>query len=416
MIPTHAYGEHDCIEAIANPAVTSAPAPEFLRRENVAAVAAFHRSMPGYAYTPLVALPSLARHTGVRAILVKDESQRFGLNAFKGLGGSYAVFRTACLKLGLDPAAATFKDLQTPERRAALSGSVFITATDGNHGKGISWAAGLLGCKAVVYMPEGSSEARARAIREAGKAEAVITALSYDDTVRLAARDAAANGWTLVQDTSWDGYETIPSWIIQGYTTLAAEAVEQCETLGERPTHVFLQAGVGAMAGGVAGYLADVYAGARPVFSIVEPANVACIFASAGAGDGKPHPAAGNGRTIMAGLNCGEPCTITWPVLRDFAGYYFSCPDYVAAEGMRAYAAPEEGDHPIISGESGAATFGLLLHLLGVPAMAGLRSSMGLDRNAVVLLVNTEGDTDPECYADIVRHGAYPSPLLGKRN
>ncbi|CAK7028663.1 MAG: Diaminopropionate ammonia-lyase [Desulfovibrio sp.] len=400
------------IGALQNPAPLTAPAPEFLRRDVVAPVLAFHQSMPGYEKTPLMELKNLARKLGLKNILVKDESKRFGLNAFKGLGGSYAVFRVVCERLGLNPKAATFADLQTPERKAALADTVFVTATDGNHGKGVSWAAGLLGCRAVVYMPKGSSEIRAEAIRNAGKATATITALSYDDTVRLAASDAAKNGWTLIQDTSWEGYEEIPARIIQGYTTLAAEAVEQMENLGEVPTHVFLQAGVGAMAGGILGYLADVYARSVPVFAIAEPQTVACIFASAAAGDGQPHPVAESGPTIMAGLNCGEPCTITWPILRDFPRYYFSCPDFVAAEGMRIYANPTGGDAPILSGESGAATLGLLVHLMQVPALRHARENLGLDENAVVFLVNTEGDTDPACYADIVHDGAYSSPLL----
>lgn len=390
----------------------AASVPPFLRAAAVAPVHRFHHSMPGYAVTPLRELQSLARQLGVKNILVKDESQRFGLNAFKGLGGSYAIFRVICEKLGLHPEESTFTDLQSPERKKIVSDTVFITATDGNHGKGVAWAAGQLGCRAVVYMPKGSTEARAQAIRDAGKAEVTITDLSYDDAVRLAARHAGENGWTLIQDTSWEGYTDIPAWIIQGYTTLAAEAVNQLASLGETPTHVFLQAGVGAMAGGILGYLADHYAQTLPTFSIVEPDTVACIYASAKAGDGAPHPMTEAGPTIMAGLNCGEPCTIAWPVLRDFSRYFFSCPDFVAAEGMRRLASPVGNDVPIVSGESGAAPFGLLLHLLRADCLATLRKEMKLDANAVVLLISTEGDTDPDCYREIVENGGFASPLV----
>lgn len=398
------------IGVVANASLSSGPVPDFLRAENTAAIQRFHASVPGYECTPLVALDALAQRLGVKAILVKDEAKRFGLNAFKGLGGSYAIFRVVCEKLGLDADRATFADLQGPEHRAMLADTVFITATDGNHGKGVAWAAGLLGCKAVVYMPAGSSQARAQAIADAGKADVTITDLAYDDTVRLAAKKARDKGWTLVQDTSWEGYEQVPTWIVQGYATLAAEAVSQMEDKGLTPTHVFLQAGVGAMAGGILGYLADRCAARRPVFSIVEPDAVACIYASARAGDGNPHPATGTGSTIMAGLNCGEPCTVTWPVLRDFAAYYFACPDHMAAEGMRAYANPAGNDPAVVSGESGGVTLGLVLHLLQSPDMGELREKMGLNEDAVIFLINTEGDTDPASYADIVRNGALAAP------
>lgn len=399
----------DCeIGCIRNPKLFAGDVPDFLRESTVARAHRFHQSLPMYSVTPLVAMDALAGELGVKRILVKDESKRFGLNAFKGLGGSYAIFRVICDTFGLDPDTSTFADLQTPEMRARLGDTVFITATDGNHGKGVAWSAGLLGCKAVVLMPRGSSPTRAQAIRDAGRAEVTITDMGYDDTVRAASNMAGENGWTLVQDTSWDGYERIPGYIVQGYTTLAMEAAAQAESMGAAPTHVFLQAGVGAMAGGVLGFLADQYSGRRPVFSVVEPCGIACIYASAKAADGKPHAVADGGPTIMAGLNCGEPCTITWPVLRDFAEFYFSCPDYVTAEGMRSY----KKWAGIVSGESGAVTLGLLVHLLRVGALSGVREAMRLNADSVVLLLSTEGDTDPAWYKRIVDDGEYPSPLL----
>lgn len=172
----------------------------------------------------------------------------------------------------------------------------------------------------------------------------------------------------------------------------------------DRPTHVFLQAGVGAMAGGVLGYLADRYGAQAPVFAVVEPENVAGIYASAQAGDGQPHPAQGPGETIMAGLNCAEPCTLTWPVLRDLASWYIACPDQVAERGMRRLGRPAAGDPAVISGESGGVTMGLLDLLMTAPDLAPLRRDMGLNRQSVVLLISTEGDTDPVHYQKVMTH------------
>lgn len=390
----------------------SSAVPEFLVPDKVKYVRHFHETLENYTVTPLVRLNSLAKHLGVREIFIKDESNRFGLKAFKGLGGVYALTRVVCKALNLDFSKVRFADLKTPQMQARLKDMVFVTATDGNHGKGIAWAAGQLGCKAYVYMPKGSSPLRAQAIRDAGQAEVKIMDTSYDDTVQYAAKMAEKHGWFLVQDTSWEGYEEVPRWIIQGYTTMAGEAAEQLEKAGyNRPTHVFLQAGVGAMAGGVLGYLAHRYQGNRPLFAIAEPDGAACIYHSAKVDDGKPHAADGDGITIMAGLNCGEPCTLTWPVLRDLADWYFSCPDFVAAYGMRLLGAPLPGDTQIISGESGAVTAGLLALVAGKSECAKLRERMGLNQDSVVLLFNTESDTDPVHYKQVVHEGKLPLPV-----
>lgn len=381
--------------------------PDFLTLAATESVRHLHRSVPAYQETPLVALPALAKRWGVKGIYVKDESHRFGLNAFKGLGGIYVLACTVCDKLGLDIATTSFTDLQKEEYRQAITDTVFATTTDGNHGKGIAWAAGLLGCQAKVFMPKGSSLLRAQAIRDAGQAEVEITDMNYDDTVRHVMHLSAQNGWTLLQDTSWDGYEDAPRCIAQGYTTMAHEALEQMPVA---PTHVFLQAGVGAMAGSITGFLANRYSENRPHITIVEPEEVACIYASVQANDGIPHAAQGSGETIMAGLNCGEPCTITWPILRDYADAYLCCSDCVAAHGMRLLANPMGDDPSVISGESGAATMGALALLLEKEELRSLRDELGLDEQSVILLFSTEGDTDPEAYRRIVEHGAYPLP------
>ncbi|HIY33270.1 MAG TPA: diaminopropionate ammonia-lyase [Candidatus Evtepia faecavium] len=372
--------------------------PPFLRPAATEAPWAFHHTLPDYAPTPLVRLPGLARALGVREVLVKDESRRFGLNAFKGLGGIYALARAAGEALGL-AGPLTWERLQTPAVRQALAGVEFVTATDGNHGRGVAWAARRLGCRAHVYLPAGSVPARAQAILDAGAVEAEILPLSYDGTVAHAARLAQEKGWRLIQDTSWPGYEEVPAWIVQGYTTMAREAAEQLEELGlARPTHVFLQAGVGAMAGGVLGYLAARYGEAAPDFLIAEPEDIPCIYASAQAG--QPRRVEGQAGTIMAGLNCGTPCSLTWPVLRDLARWYAACPDAVAEEGMRLLGRPHPGDPAVVSGESGAVTAGLLARL----AQSPLRQDLGLGEDSVVLLFSTEGDTDPEHYRQVLRN------------
>ncbi len=366
------------------------------------------RAHENYASTPLVRLDGMARRLGVRAIFVKDESKRFGLNAFKGLGGLYAIFCAVCAQLGLDAEKMTFEDLRAPKYAQKIRALTFITTTDGNHGRGVAWAASQLGCRAHVFMPRASSPARAEAIRAFG-AECTVTEVGYDDTVRMTSQLARERGWFLIQDTSWEGYEEIPYWIMQGYTTMADEAASEMEAQNFFATHVFLQAGVGAMAGAVTGYLANRLAN-RPVFCVVEPENMACVYRSAQVGDGKPHAAEGTGETIMAGLNCGEPCPLAWPVLRDFVGWFVKCHDSVAAYGMRLLATPIDGDPGIISGESGAVTTGVLNIIAGAPSCAELKKEMKLDENSVVLLFSTEGDTDPENYERIVRDGAYPLP------
>ena len=357
----------------------------------------FHQSLPDYRETALVPLRGAAARYGVKGIYVKDESSRFGLKAFKGLGGSWAMFRILCERLGLDYRKTDFSDFQSPALREKIAGTVFATATDGNHGKGVSWAARLFGCEARVYMPAGSAEARRRAIEQAGSATALITPFNYDGTVDFARREAESRGWVLLQDTAWPGYEQIPRWIVEGYLTMAAEAARQLG--GEKPTHVFLQAGVGAMAGGVLAYLWDFLHDDPPLFLIAEPEEAACVRLSVKAGDGAAHTVEGDPCTIMAGLNCGTPCSVVWPILRDGPTAWCACEDALAEEGMRAYARPEPGDERIVSGESGAVTYGLLRRVL---RQERLRAALGLGKESVILLINTEGDTDPENYRRIL--------------
>ena len=373
--------------------------------KNSEKVRAFHQSFPEYSVTPLVNLSHLAQELGVASIHVKDESYRFGLNAFKVLGGSYTIGCYLAEKLGVDISELPYEKLASDEIRRQIGDVTFVTATDGNHGRGIAWTANRLHQKSVVYMPKGSAKERLDNIRALG-ADASITDLNYDEAVRLANENAQKYGWVMVQDTAWEGYEKIPTWIMQGYTTMAAEAVEQLK--GEKPTHIFLQAGVGAMSGGVTGFFADLYKDEeQPIITIVEPNKADCIYRTAKANDGKLHFVTGSMDTIMAGLACGEPCTIGWQVLHDHADNFVSMPDYVAAEGMRILSSPLAGDPRVVSGESGASTFGFVAEVLRNPNLTWLKEQLKLDADSRILCFSTEGDTDRENYRRIVWDGAY---------
>lgn len=353
-------------------------------------VEAFHKNINGYEPTPLVSLSKLAEYLGVKGICIKDESYRFGLNAFKALGGSYCIHRIL------------------EKRRAAgiEEKPVFVTATDGNHGRGVAWAATREGCKSIVYMPRGSAQERLDNIKKAG-AEAYILDMIYDNVVRFAAKQAEEKGWILVQDTAWEGYEEYPELIMQGYLTMGLEAVRQ---LGDvKPTHLFLQAGVGSMTGSLAAFFASYYGEERPLTITVEPSAADCMYETALAADGRLHATKGNLKTIMAGLACGEPCLLAWDLLKDYADYAVSMPDEIAAKGMRMLANPLPGDTRIISGESGASCAGLAFSALEIPSLAKFKEEIGLDENSVVLCYSTEGATDRQNYLDIVWDGKHPS-------
>ena len=375
---------------------------DFLSRSVEENVRAYHRSFPVYKETPLACLKETAKALGVSSIYVKDESYRFGLNAFKVLGGSYAMGHYLADKLGIDMKEVTYEKLTSEETRKALGDITFVTATDGNHGRGVAWTANQLRQHSVVYMPEGSAEERLMNIRAEG-AEASITDLNYDDAVRLANRNAEEKGWVMVQDTAWEGYETIPRWIMQGYMTMAHEAVEDLKDIV--PTHVFLQAGVGAMAGSITGFLARYYGKNMPRLSIVEPKAASCLYKTAAANDGKLHAVTGNLASMMAGLCCGEVCTLGWDVIKHHASHFFSVDDSVAAFGMRLLGNPAKGDPAIISGESGAVTMGLVYCLMVDPELTGMKHALGLTAQSIVLCISTEGDTDQENYRKVVWDG-----------
>ena len=384
---------------------TTQPKPAALAhtdQEAVERAMAFHRTIPGYQPTPLVSLPALARELGVDKLWVKDESKRFGLNAFKALGGSYAIARWMGERLGLTGDQLTFPALTAPEARERLGAVTFVTATDGNHGRGVAWAARELGQQAVVYLPKGSARERLENIRALG-AQAEITDLSYDDAVRLAARKGEENGWVLIQDTAWPGYEEIPGWIMEGYTTLAGEIFDQLAQAGEEPpTHLFLQAGVGSFAASVLGSALCRWGKGCPVTVIVEPDQADCLYRTAKAADGQMHPVTGEMHSMMAGLCCGEPCTLAWDILGPCADAFLSCSDDYAALGMRLLGKPRGSDPAIVSGESGAVGVGTLAGILQEEELHDLCWTLGLDERSRVLCISTEGDTDRTNYQKIL--------------
>ena len=384
--------------------------PSFLSQGELEKVRAYHQTIKAYNVTPLVSLRSLAMELGVKNILVKDESKRLNLNSFKMLGASYAIGKILCEKLGLNIEDTSFEDLKSTDVRGKVGEITFVTCSDGNHGRSVAWTAKELGQKAIIYLPKGAAIRRVQAIRELG-AEAKVTDLNYDDTVRYAVQKAKDNGWQMMQDTSFEGYTEIPMWIMQGYSAMGYEAFQQLKDLGSKtPTHVFLQAGVGAMAGGVLGAYVNLFKENHPIAIIMEPTNAACMFKSASINDGKPHSVEGTLHSIMAGLACGEPIPIGWEIIKDFAHCYCTCPDYVTARGMRILASPIGEDEKIISGESGAVGIGLLSIIMQKKYAAPIKKQLKLDKNSIVLFFSTEGDTDPVNYRDILWDGMYELP------
>ena len=382
---------------------------KILGEEEIIKVKNFHQSFPQYEETPLADLKNLSKELGVGGIYVKDESYRFGLNAFKVLGGSFAMAKYLAEKLGKDISELDYNKLISDETKKQLGDITFYTATDGNHGRGVAWTANRLKQKSVVYMPKGSSQIRLDNIKAEGS-DASITDMNYDDAVRLAAKNAEATNGVVVQDTAWEGYEDIPVWIMQGYGTMALEALEQLKKAGvDRPTHIFIQAGVGSLAAAVQGFFASVFKDNVPVTVVVEPDLANCYYESAVQNDGKPVNVGGDMQTIMAGLACGEPNIIGFEIIKNYASAFLSCPDYVAAKGMRMLGAPMKGDKQVTSGESGAVTLGVVALLMKDERYKELREKLNLNKDSKILLFSTEGDTDPDKYKSIVWDGDVPS-------
>ena len=359
----------------------------------------FHQTFPDYTPSPLVKLTHLADMLKVSHVWIKDESQRFGLNAFKVLGATHGLAYLIAQRLKIDAQELSFDLLHAPSAKEKLAGTTFITATDGNHGRAVAWAAQQVGCNAVVYLPKGTASARYEAIKAHGAQTSIIDG-TYDDAVEKAVEQAQKQGWILLQDTAREGYEEIPLKIMQGYLTIFHEAFEQLK--GEIPTHVFVQCGVGSLAAASQAYFCEVFGDERPLFTVVEPTRAACFYEPMVTHRRTPKKLGGTLATVMAGLACGEPSTLAWGILRDYADVFFACPDYVAMRGMRILGNPLNGDDRVISGESGAVTLGLLTSVCVQASCHKIAKALQLNESSKILLLSTEGDTDPSMYRKIV--------------
>lgn len=349
--------------------------------------------------TPLHELPDLAARLGIARLCVKDESVRSPLGSFKALGAPVALVRQVLrLHPDFEPAG-----ILAGRYAAQLRDYTVVSATDGNHGRGLAAAARDAGCRCVIVLHAHVSEEREQAIAVYG-AEIVRIAGNYDESVEEAARLARANGWQVVSDTSYEGYEDIPRDVMQGYGTIAEEVVEQTRAEPGQPgafTHVFLQGGVGGMAAGLASYLWEFHGAQRPVFVVVEPAQADCLLQSALVGHAAR--ATGSVDSVMAGLACGETSPLAWRFLQPCVDAFMTIEDDQAVQAMSLLAAGSARDIPIVAGESGVAGLAGLQALCADP---GLAAQVGLNERSSVLVVSTEGATAPQVYASLVGEGA----------
>jgi diaminopropionate ammonia-lyase len=388
--------------AIRNPAAAPAAAHYGAARSRVLSHSGFSAafaevsSWPGYEPTPLVALPTLARSLGVGAIDYKDERGRFGLRSFKALGGAYAVANVLRSKVAAATGQASIgsRDLLSGAYGDIIGGATVTCATDGNHGRSVAWGAQLFGCRCVIFVHEHVSQGRRDAIAHYG-AEVREVKGNYDDAVRHAAATAAANGWTVVSDTSYPGYRDIPLDVMHGYGVMAAEIAQH---YGDHPpTHVFAQAGVGALAAAICASFWLRWGAQRPSFVVVEPTRADCVYQSLAAG--RPVVVGGSLDTVMAGLACGEVSELAWEILHEGANAAVAVDDAYAMEAMRALAFPASGEPPIVAGETGGTGLAALLAARDYP---DIRTMLALDEGARVLLLGSEGDTDPRIYLEVV--------------
>ena len=375
--------------------------PRALTRSGFAAAQAEITSWPGYAPTPLLSLPVLARRMRVGELHYKDESGRFGLGSFKALGGAYAVANVLRHRVmaarGIAEVAS--RDLLSGAFSDVVGQATVTCATDGNHGRSVAWGAQLFGCRCVIFVHESVSQGRRDAIGRYGAQVREVKG-NYDAAVRHAAASAAAEGWTVVSDTSYPGYREIPLDVMHGYGVMAAEVVQQLAD-SQPPTHVFAQAGVGALAAAVCATFWLQWGERRPRFVVVEPTHADCVYRSLEAG----HPVVVGGAldTVMAGLACGEVSALAWEVLQSGTNVALAIDDSFALQAMRALAAPTAGDAAVVAGETGCVGLAALLAAQDRPA---LRCALALNEDSRVLLLGSEGDTDPLIYRKVVRRSA----------
>lgn len=387
---------------IANPKAARQPYPESLQSVMSMAKAEESRqwlsqwSRLNSGATPLHSLPDLANELGVAAVLVKDESMRSVLGSFKALGAPIALVRLILRTFPeqhFEP-----RDLLEGKYADAVADFTVISATDGNHGKGLAAAAQSIGCRCVIVLHANVSVEREEAIAAYGAQIVRITG-NYDESVEEAASLAAENDWIVVSDTSYEGYEVIPRDVMQGYGTIPAEIVEQTvgNSLTPAFTHVFLQGGVGGMAAGVISYLWEQYGAARPTFVMVEPVQADCLYQSARLG--KPAKATGSVDSVMAGLACGETSPLAWRFLEPSVDFFMTIEDDEAITAMRRLASGSARDIPLVAGESSVAGLAGLARLVKAGSAA---ADIGIDGNARVLIISTEGATAPGVYADLM--------------
>lgn len=391
------------VECLANPAANrmtpyGARRSEILGADVLALAQRELTQWQGYAVTPLHSLPALAQAMGVASVHYKDEGSRFGLGSFKALGGAYAVARLLCRELGAQLGRTlTTQDLLTPELHALCGGITVTCATDGNHGRSVAWGAQLFGCQCVIYIHATVSEGRKEAIAQYG-AQVVRTAGNYDDAVRQADLDAKQYGRFVISDTSYPGYMEVPRDVMQGYQLMVEEAAQQ---LPERPTHIFVQAGVGGLAAAVCGYFWERDAGDRPIYVVVEPDKADCLTQSAKAG--QLTAVTGDIDTLMAGLACGEVSHLAWEILEKGTDAFCVIPDDAAVAAMRLLAHPLGSDPVIVAGESAVA--GVAAAIAASQSDAA-RQTLGLNADSRILFFGSEAATDPALYEQLVGESA----------
>lgn len=348
---------------------------------------------PGYAPTPLVALPALADTLGVGEIQFKDEGGRFGLGSFKALGGAYAVARLLQKQVSeAKGRPVPMYEITGGAHPEIVSQITVCCATDGNHGRSVAWGAQTFGCQCVIFIHATVSDGRKTAI-EAYGAEVRRCAGNYDDSVREAQETATREGWFVVSDTSYPGYMEVPKDVMQGYELMAAEAIDALDT---PPTHIFLQTGVGGMAAAVTAHVVRRFGPDRPTIVLCDPDRSACVLASIRAG--KLTAVEGDLDTLMAGLACGEVSALAWEILQDHGDFAIEVTDDQAIAAMKWLALPD-GDPAIVAGESAVAGLAALAVTM---KDAEARAMLDLDATSRVLLFGTEGDTDPTLYTQLV--------------
>ena len=339
----------------------------------------YHKSLKEYLPATLYKLSNLSKKLNIGELYVKDESNRFGLNAFKGLGASYAIHK----QLRIDPNISTF-----------------CTATDGNHGRAVAWSAARNNKKSVIYVPKQTTRDRINAIAGHG-AEVIQLDLDYEETCRYALEMSNKMNWKLLQDTSWDGYEEIPAYIMSGYLTHLIEMQDSINVV-DKPNIdiVFLQSGVGSWPASCIWYYINRYKINKPKIVLVEPENSSGILQSLLSG--KRITPTGSFDTIMAGLNCGIPSKNGWNIIKNGCDASLTISDEYAKKSMRTLFYPINDDKKIISGESGAAGLGGLLKLIEDDKYRELREHISLNSKSRVLVFNTEGDTDKKNFNSII--------------